>query len=247
MLAVKYAAKPIRDVPADQLAKEAKALIGRIHVISGWNVPDDKYFLQILTNEFTKLLAESYKDLNVEEIAYAVRNYGLDVKDWGKNMNLSLIDKPISEYRRVRQCLSEVEERKKPVADIAYKPTAQELMNMRRQVVEERYQAFLQGNSSFVMQPVDGVETLAMDRFCEADMHTGFLQNAMKQAKQDLGKERENLLLQNNTAYADAKLQEMNAITEQSEKVVILAKKMALVYCFLQFQKAGFTKIYQPA
>jgi hypothetical protein len=147
----------------------------------------------------------------------------------------------------VRKCLSDTEERKKPIADITYKPTAEELMNMRRQVVEDRYQAYLQGQSSFVMQPTDSVETLAMDKFCEPDLHKDFLAEAIQYIKHELGKERETLLMRGNTAYADAKLKEMRDTTVESAAVVILAKKMALVYCFMQFQKAGFTQIYQPA
>ena len=247
MYAIKYAARPIKDLPAAELPKYAKALIFRIHTISGWNVPDDDFFLNALVSEFTKLLTESYKDLNVEEIAYAVRNYGLEVKDWGKNMNLSLIDKPIAEYRRVRQCLSEVEERKKSVAGITYKPTEEELINMRRQVVEQRYQSFLKGQSSFVMQPADGMETLAMDFFCQEDLYKDFLEDACQKVKHELGTEREKLIMQCNTAYAEDKLKEIQETTIETPGVVILAKKMALVYCFLQFKKAGFPHIYQPA
>lgn len=220
MYSIKYTAKPIKDLSVDELPKHAKALILRIHTVTGWNVPDDTFFLNTLVSEFSKLLAESYKDLNVEEIAYAVRNYGLDIKDWGKNMNLSLIDKPISEYRRVRQCLSEAEERRKPVADIDYKPTAEELMNMRRMVVEERYQAFLHGHTSFLVQPVDGIETLSKDGFCEDDLYMEFTGKAEKKLKESEG-----------------------GVTP--EKTIIAAKKMALIHCFKLMQTAGYKRIYQ--
>lgn len=245
MYAVKYSAKPIKDMPVDELEKQAKALIIRIHTISGWDVPNDKYYLNILTSEFSKMLAESYKDLNIEEITYAVRNYAMDINSWGKNMNLSLIDKPISEYRRVRQCLSEAEERRKAVTGIDYKPGDVELLNMKRSVIEGRYQAFLKGQTSFAMQPVDGIETLANDGFCEADLYTDFTKNALEKIKSEMYKQYENLMMHGRVAHAEEMKINRQNLKEDAENVILLAKKMALVFCFMQFQKSGFACIYK--
>lgn len=246
MYAIKYQCRPFREMAVHEIGNHSLALLIRIHAITGWNIPEHEDYLNPLVSEFTKLLMESYKDLNPEEIAYAVRNYGLEVKDWGKNMNLSLIDKPISEYRRVRKCLSDMEE-KKQVPAVAYKPGEQELVSMRRQVIEERYQAYLQGQTGFELQPVNGIETLSADNFCEGDLHKMFIDNAIERIKSALVKEHELLLYKNMLPHAADKQKEIYAVVRQSEKVVMLAKKMALVYCFAAFQKAGFKHIYQPA
>ena len=47
--------------------------------------------------------------MNPEEIAFAVRTKGLTVIDWGKSINLALINQCVEEYRSDRAALSEVE------------------------------------------------------------------------------------------------------------------------------------------
>jgi hypothetical protein len=112
MLAVKYQSKRIGQFSPEELHNHTMALLFRIHTITGWKLPDDEFFLNTLVSEFEKFLSERYPDLNPDEITYAFRNYGTTVKDWGKSMNLSLIDEPIQKYLSVRKCLSDMEERK---------------------------------------------------------------------------------------------------------------------------------------
>ena len=97
--------------PAIDLVRQAKGLLVRLHTITGWKLPDDDFFLNTLISEFTKYLTENCGDLNPEEVAYAFRNYAMGTKDWGKSMNLHLINEPIAEYRKVRRHISELEER----------------------------------------------------------------------------------------------------------------------------------------
>lgn len=110
ILAVKYRLPRISEIKAIDIPRHAKGLLFRLHTITGWKLPDDEYFLNTLVSEFTQYLVERCGDLNPEEISFAFRNYALDVKDWGKSMNLSLIDSPLSEYRQRRRAVSELEE-----------------------------------------------------------------------------------------------------------------------------------------
>lgn len=112
MLAVKYQSKRFGEYDSEDLKNHSMALLFRIHTITGWKLPDDEFFLNALVSEFEKFLIERYSDLNPDEISYAFRNYGPGVIDWGKSMNLFLIDEPISKYLSVRKCLSDIEERK---------------------------------------------------------------------------------------------------------------------------------------
>lgn len=111
ILKLKYIVRRISETPAIDIGRHAKGLLFRLHTITGWKLPDDEYFLNTLVSEFTQYLVEKCGDLNPEEIAHAFRNHSLEVKDWGKSMNLSLIDEPIREYRIKRRELSELEER----------------------------------------------------------------------------------------------------------------------------------------
>lgn len=91
----------------------AHAILLKIHVITGWVVPADETFLDILLDQFKKKLAESYSNVNMDEIEYAFRVYGTEVKDWGKAMNLSLIDEVMIPYLDKRSEVSRIEEQKK--------------------------------------------------------------------------------------------------------------------------------------
>ena len=87
----------------------AEALLIRISVTTGWSLPDQKVY-SILTEQFRKKLVESYSRLNPEEIEYACRNYSPGVQDWGKKINLSLIDEVVRPYLQKRMELSKQEE-----------------------------------------------------------------------------------------------------------------------------------------
>lgn len=117
ILKAKYILPRFPDMPAVDLPRHAKGLLFRIHTITGWKLPEDDLFLNTLVSEFSKYLVEQCADLNPEEVSYAVRNHALEVKDWGKSMNLSLIDEPIRSYRERRCAVSEFEEARKKALD----------------------------------------------------------------------------------------------------------------------------------
>lgn len=81
----------------------------KIHVIVGWTIPVSE-FMDILTSQFEQKLIESYSNVNPKEFEYAFRNRGLDIKDWGKALNLTLIDEVMLPYLETRYDLSRTEE-----------------------------------------------------------------------------------------------------------------------------------------
>ncbi|MFB6456535.1 hypothetical protein ACE38W_14775 [Chitinophaga sp. Hz27] len=85
----------------------------RIYSATGWRIPEDNSLMTSLVIEFGHFLIEQCGDLNPEEIALAFRTYALEIKDWGKSMNLSLILQPINRYRSARHDASVREERLK--------------------------------------------------------------------------------------------------------------------------------------
>lgn len=88
------------------------ALLLKIHVITGWAIPEGE-FQDILIDQLEKKLLESYPLVNPDEVEYAFRN-NTSVKDWGKAMNLSLIDEVMIPYLEKRRELSSLEEQKQP-------------------------------------------------------------------------------------------------------------------------------------
>ena len=71
--------------------------------------------MNILIDQFTKKILESYSNLNVDEIEFIFRNKPIEIKEWGKAMNISLMDEVIIPYMEKRFELSKVEEQKKQV------------------------------------------------------------------------------------------------------------------------------------
>ena len=110
IIQVKYQSKQFRKMDWGELNTWTKALLVKINVITGWVIPEDT--LEILVDQFRKKLNESYPNCNPDEIEYAFRNYGTVVKDWGKQMNLSLIDEVMIPYLNKRIEISRVEEQK---------------------------------------------------------------------------------------------------------------------------------------
>lgn len=97
----------------DEIHIWAKALILKIFVITGWPIPVEE-MQSILLDQFKKKIAESYGICNPDEVEYAFRQYGTDIEDWGKKMNLSFIDKVMIRYLKRRAELSILEEHKTP-------------------------------------------------------------------------------------------------------------------------------------
>lgn len=122
----------------------AKATLLKIHVITGWTIPKDE-LMKILLDQFIKKIKESYPNTNPEEWEYAFRNYGTTVKDWGKSMNLALIDEVMLPYLSDRKHLShEVEERSSEPPPITIY-TDEQLDNLHRKWTEEFYQQIRKG------------------------------------------------------------------------------------------------------
>src|ERR1700753_4407468 len=90
ILELKYASKKFESMDWSEVDIWAQALLVKVNVITGWIISDGT--LEILVDQFRKKIIESYGNCNPEKFEYAFRTYGTSVKDWGKQMNLSLID-----------------------------------------------------------------------------------------------------------------------------------------------------------
>lgn len=114
-----------------EISSSAKEVLLRIHVIAGWQMPPDELVV-ILVDEFQKKIVESYPNVTIEEITYAFRSGAYNVKEWGKALNISLIDEVMIPYIEKRFEVSKYEEQKK---EIEYNPDLEQ--------IEKEYQEFL--------------------------------------------------------------------------------------------------------
>jgi len=153
----------------------SKALLIKIHVITGWVIPDSESMMNILVEQFEKHLAESFGMLNTEEIEYAFRSLGTTIEDWGKNMNLNLTDKVLLKYVEKRFNASEAERKVKVAPPVQKIYTDDEILNMRRKDIEGAYQAMRKGVVPVIYEFFG--EVLVDDGFIEnrADLHEFFV------------------------------------------------------------------------
>lgn len=94
-----------------ELSSHTKGLGMKVMVITGWQLPASNEYITIFENQLKEKLIDTYRDMNVDELEYALREYGTQIKDWGKAMNLALIDEAIQAYLSQRRQMSEYEER----------------------------------------------------------------------------------------------------------------------------------------
>lgn len=109
---LKYISKPFGAMTLPDRTKWTKALLLKISIITGWIVPDNEA-LNVLVDQFEKKLNESYPTVNPDEVEYAFRNAGTTVQDWGKQINLSLIDQVMIPFIEKRFEVSRKEEQQK--------------------------------------------------------------------------------------------------------------------------------------
>jgi hypothetical protein len=143
LIELKKSSKPVILLDKAELLSNCEALLVRIHVITGWTIPGGN-LLNVLVDQFQKKLVEDYPTFNVEEIEYAFRHSGTLVDDWGKTLNLNLIDKVLWPYELRRREASRLEERMQPPPPKKpYDP--EEVLNQYRFEIETAFQAIRKG------------------------------------------------------------------------------------------------------
>lgn len=94
---------------AIELIDNAEIIMVKIGVITGWIMPINA-MQTVLIDQLAKTLVESYPTVNKEEVEYAFRNRDFEIKDWGKNFNLSLFGQIMENYVANRYEISKIEQ-----------------------------------------------------------------------------------------------------------------------------------------
>lgn len=183
MISMKYKAKQIAGMSEQEIKNWGKALLMKIHVITGWVIPANEFLFNILKDQFEKKLQEDYGMLNTEEIEYAFRRTGTTTIDWGKEMNLNLVDQVLQPYVSKRLDASAAEEKltaNKPAQKIY---TDEEILNERRGEIELAYQGMRKGHVP--LMHVYFPEVLMADGFIkeEADIAQFFVDRLNSQVE----------------------------------------------------------------
>src|SRR5574339_316517 len=110
MLRVKYDGKRIMALGPGAVELGAEILLADSGIITGWTVPDHALYKKKLLTEIVAWLQDMADDFTFAEIKYALRKYCGEVKDYGKPVNLSLLNNIIKMYRGDREELSRREE-----------------------------------------------------------------------------------------------------------------------------------------
>lgn len=128
----------------------AKVLLLKIHAITGWTLPVSD-MMNIFIDQMQKKMQEGYRNVTSEEVEYAFRNRGLDIKDWGKELNLTMIDEIMLPYLSTRSELSKFEEHQKNrPPEIEYK----------KQLSNEEWDEWIEDIKGY---PVDLIPVLCYD------------------------------------------------------------------------------------
>ena len=114
-----------------------------ISVITGWVIPDHEVYKEKLITQLVLKLKESYHDMNFSEISYAMRKYCSEVEDYGKSVNLALIDKVVKKYKAERMVVSEIELSLTKEKQVVY--TAEQLDEAERENAQRAYERYLKG------------------------------------------------------------------------------------------------------
>lgn len=165
ILATRNTAPAVQKLDPYQLRSALAGLLIRASIITGWPLPKSEVY-QILLDEFEKLLLESYPILNIKDLEYAFRHFG-DEKEYGKEMNLSLIKGVLIDYWVDRQ---EAVRNAKDKPENAFKEiiySDEQMENEIRGKIEAFYQLKLKG----VKEP------LWLDFWAETLLKDGFIKD----------------------------------------------------------------------
>lgn len=110
IIELKYTGKTFSIMSEDERWFSAKTLLLKIHAITGWTIPASNELMDILIDQFQRKLQEGYKNVTIAEVEYAFRNRNIDTQDWGKSLNLTMIDEVMMPYLHTRYDLSKMEE-----------------------------------------------------------------------------------------------------------------------------------------
>jgi hypothetical protein len=212
-----------------ELLTETQLLIFKVAVITGWTLPNDESYMQVLVDQFAKKLREDYPYLNSDEIEHAFRKSGTTTKDWGKAFNLSLIDQVLIPYVNARNDVNEfvsrmhVEESKQLTYEGDWK-----------KVCEVYYQDYLKGSFNIKLFPAQMYDEFVNSNMMEHDVYTVLLKEAFYVL---IDKQPE-------TLQEAKELNELKAEKYKHPQVIRVAKALGTALLFHEAKARGMKNLF---
>lgn len=230
-----------------ELKTAATLLLIKINVITGWALYEDPKSAQILKEQFELKIKESYPNVNVDEMEYAFRQ-NTTVKDWGKFMNLGLIDEVMIPYLNQRKEISDIEERRTPPTS----PNTQSVISSWRESIQIALNKFYKGNYEYRLWVSDMYDQLVYDDFIPALYYKSFIDAARLFFCNKLQIEIiqvEAKIIHNPKYLSDHKILENRLIEYRNgtrdKEVILLSKQKAILKYFEYLKGKNILKIYE--
>ena len=220
-----------------ELIATIQGLLVRVKVVTGWSIPDLESERRILYSEFAIHLQEKWATLNHEEIMFAVRNYA--GTDWGKNVNLKLLDDAIEVYHRKRVVLSQIEEQKK-----GKQP---ELANVNadwKSLCEESYQSYLKGKLNIDLMPHQLYDEFVGSKFIEDGVMNDFIEDAKKKLIASATGKKEMAQLGRKMKEVAEWQRQIDGYNQYNETVMFYAKRLSVLFLFWAAKKDNIQNFY---
>lgn len=222
-----------------------QALIKRIRVITGWPIPELPEDRELLYRELYLHFCEDWPTFNPEEMAYAIRSFGTEINNWGKEINLSLIDQCFAAYynseRREasdweRQQAERVPEshRIAPAAD--WRPE-----------IESQYQKFLAGKTRMEFLPAALLDALEKLGAIPAGIWEKMVPAALKWLESDFRRRETDILAGKGNDKRSELKAEFDALKSQMGQyhaVAPTAKKLTVLKYFAECRDGGIKSFY---
>jgi hypothetical protein len=238
VLAVKYADKPFSQLSEIEKEAHSIALLLKINVVTGWPVPESDEETNILAEQLKLYLVENWENYNVDEIMYAIRGYATVLNNWGKNMNLSLIGKALSDYEHERSDVSAMEATQQPLTT--------NLLTMQadwKELCEMYYQDYLNNKFHLTVMPYQLYDEFVSCKMMAEDAYEDYLEESQTNICMALKIE----IAENINENAKHQIQQsidkiMNG--EDEFKVINYAKKLAVQFLYKTAKEIGFINLF---
>lgn len=241
VLTVKYAAKPFAQLSEIEQEAHSIALLLKINVVTGWPVPDSNEAQNILAEQLKLYLVENWPLYNVEEIMYAMRSYATVIENWGKNMNLSLIGKAMSDYEDEREDISKLEESK------SREPQTNNLIEMQadwKELCELYYQDYLKGEFKINIMPYQLYDEFVRCEMMAPDTYEDWVDLAIERLAKKLDEMKAAAITEVEKREYEETVKKVEA-GQHNYKVEQLAKKLSVELLYYKAKKKGFKQLFQ--
>lgn len=246
-----YTAPAYRELEPVQQIMGIKALLIRLHIITGVHLPTDEALLNVLQSELGKALEENpkYNSLNFEEIEHAFRmnaagNLGERVKHWNNTLNLEYFGQVVERYMEKRE-----EVRHKVIyLELPKRVNTDAGILDWRQSAEICYQEFLTGKYNLQLWPWQVYDEVVTVGWMEAAAWMDYVKAATKLITDRMNGEKVAAEIAGQAGLVSELEKKIAAISapQIQEKIIYTAKLLAVEKLFGLAKAREYKNLFKP-